>query len=627
MSRDPVAWLRTRRTATLLLFDALALVAAYLLTALLRYEDLPLFIEVVPTVLGVVGLAVLVQWAIGMALSLYRGRVGVATLEETVGLGLATLVGGSLVSVANASATPPFVARSIPIGATSLALVLMLIGRGWWRRLQQRAAVATPTQAARPALVFGAGEAGRQLVSSMLSEVGSPLRPVGLFDDDPWKRRRRVDGVAVLGTRRELAAVAADTGAEVLVIAVPSAPPELIREVSHAAFAAGLTVKVLPRVSELLSNRVGVHDVRDIDVRDLLGRQPIRTDVATIAGYLEGRRVLVTGAGGSIGAELCHQIQRWLPAELIMLDRDESALHGIQLSLTGRALLDGPDVVLADIRDQRTLRDLLLTRRPHVVFHAAALKHLPMLEQYPQEAWKTNVLGTANLLEASVLAGVERFVNISTDKAADPVSVLGYSKYVAERLTAQVAACGPGTFLSVRFGNVLGSRGSVLTSLAAQVAAGGPVTVTHPEVTRFFMTIEEAVELVIQAASIGRAGESLILDMGAPVRIDHVARQLIDQSGRPVEIVYTGLRPGEKLHERLLAGHEIDRRPAHRLVSHVAVPPLPLDEVRAVAAAGLLSDAQLRARLRRWCVVQVASAQPAGGSLVPKPATVSRSTT
>ena len=627
MSREPVvAWLRARRTTTLLLFDALVLVVAYLLTALLRYENNP-FLEVLPTVVAVAGVAVLVQWTIGMGLSLYRGRVGVATLEETVGLGLATLVGGSLVAVANASASPPYLARSIPIGATSLALVLMLIGRGWWRRLQQRAGLAD-SESARPALVFGAGEAGRQLVSSMRSETGSGLRPVGLLDDDPWKRRRRIDGVPVLGTRQDLASVAADTGAEVLVIAVPSGLPELVREISHSAFVAGLAVKVLPRVSELLSDRVGVHDVRDIDVRDLLGRQPIQTDIASIAGYLGGRRVLVTGAGGSIGAELCHQIQRWRPAELIMLDRDESALHGVQLALTGRALLDGPDVVLADIRDRRTLRDLMLARRPQVVFHAAALKHLPMLEQYPQEAWKTNVLGTANLLEASALAGVERFVNISTDKAADPVSVLGYSKYVAERLTAQAAARGKGTFLSVRFGNVLGSRGSVLTSLAAQVAAGGPVTVTHPEVTRFFMTIEEAVELVVQAAAIGRGGESLILDMGAPVRIDAVARQLVDQSGRPVEIVYTGLRDGEKLHERLLASHEVDRRPAHPLVSQVAVPPLPLDDVRATAAAGPLSDAELRARLRRWCAVPVSSAQPAaGGRVIPNPATVSRSTT
>ena len=626
MSREPVVeWLRRRRTATLLLFDACVLVSAYLLTALLRYEDRP-FGEVAATVLAVAVAAVLVQWVIGMALSLYRGRVGVATLEETVGLGLATLVGGSLVAVANASASPPYLARSIPIGATSLALVLMLIGRGWWRRWQQRAAMAGRTETSRPALVFGAGEAGRQLVSSMRAEAGSPLHPVGLLDDDPWKRRRRLNGVPVLGTGQDLASVAADTGAEVLVIAVPSAPPELIRAVSHSAFVAGLTVKVLPRVSELLSDRVGVHDVRDIDVRDLLGRQPIHTDIASIAGYLEGRRVMVTGAGGSIGAELCHQVQRWRPAELIMLDRDESALHGVQLSLTGRALLDSRDVVLADIRDQRTLRDLMVDRSPHVVFHAAALKHLPMLEQYPHEAWKTNVLGTANLLEASVLAGVERFVNISTDKAADPVSVLGYSKYVAERLTAQVAVRSPGTFLSVRFGNVLGSRGSVLTSLAAQVAAGGPVTVTHPEVTRFFMTIEEAVELVIQAAAIGRDGESLILDMGEPVRIDDVARQLIDQSGAPVEIVYTGLREGEKLHERLLASHEVDRRPAHPLVSHVAVPPLPLSEVR--GAADSLSDAELRARLRRWCAVPVSTAHPAaGGRVIPNPATVSRSTT
>jgi FlaA1/EpsC-like NDP-sugar epimerase len=284
--------------------------------------------------------------------------------------------------------------------------------------------------------------------------------------------------------------------------------------------------------------------------------------------------VLVTGAGGSIGSELCRQISHYAPAELMMLDRDESALHAVQLSITGRALLDSPDVILADIRDVKHLNQLFDQRRPQVIFHAAALKHLPMLEQYPGEAVKTNVWGTLTVLQAAAAIGVERFVNISTDKAADPVSVLGYSKRIAERLTAHVAAEADGTLLSVRFGNVLGSRGSVLTAFAAQVAAGGPVTVTDPLVTRYFMTVQEAVQLVIQAGAIGQDGEALVLDMGKPVSIDEIARLLAAKSSRAVEIVYTGLRPGEKLHEDLLAADEIDLRPVHRLISHVPVPPL-----------------------------------------------------
>jgi FlaA1/EpsC-like NDP-sugar epimerase len=376
--------------------------------------------------------------------------------------------------------------------------------------------------------------------------------------------------------------VARARDASLLVIAVPSATAEVVRDVSRVAIDAGLGVKVLPGLSELFRDFVGVSDLRDLDLTDLLGRHQIETDVQSVAGYLQGKRVLVTGAGGSIGSELCRQIRNFNPAELLMLDRDESALHTVQLSLYGRALLDTPDVILCDIRDREALRSVFASRMPEVVFHAAALKHLPMLEQYPNEGWKTNVLGTLNVLEVSSETGVERFVNISTDKAANPVSVLGYTKRIAERLTAGVATDSARPYLSVRFGNVLGSRGSVVVAFAEQIAAGGPVTVTHPEVSRFFMTIPEAVELVIQAAAIGRPGEALVLDMGAPVRIDDVARQLIDLADRQVQVVYTGLREGEKLHEELFGDGEADHRPLHRAISHVSVPTLRAERVRAL---------------------------------------------
>jgi len=387
----------------------------------------------------------------------------------------------------------------------------------------------------------------------------------------------------VLGTSDDIASMASVTGAALILVAIPSADAVLIRHVSQVATEAGLEVKVVPGVAELLDRRVDIRDVRDINLEDFLGRHQIETDLASMAGYLSGRRVLVTGAGGSIGSELCRQIHQLAPAELIMLDRDESGLHAVELSIHGRALLDSPEVVLADIRDAHVVTELFKSRRPEVVFHAAALKHLPMLEQYPGEAVKTNVWGTLTVLEAAKASGVERFVNISTDKAADPISVLGYSKRLGEGLTATVATAAEGTYLSVRFGNVLGSRGSVLTAFTAQIASGGPVTVTHPDVTRFFMTIQEAVQLVIQAAAIGRDGEALVLDMGEPVRIDDVAHQLIELSGRDVEIEYTGLRQGEKMHEALFADAEPDERPVHPLVSHVEVPPLSLLAARALA--------------------------------------------
>ncbi len=335
----------------------------------------------------------------------------------------------------------------------------------------------------------------------------------------------------------------------------------------------------------------------DAHVWELLGRRQVDTGLDAMAGYLAGRRVLVTGAGGSIGSELCRQITRHHPAELMMLDRDETGLHAVQLSLHGRALLDSPELILADLRDAEQVARIVRRRRPEVIFHAAALKHLPLLERHPAEAVKTNVWGTLAVLEAA--RDVERFVNLSTDKAAQPTSVLGYSKRITERLTAHAAATYDGTFLSVRFGNVLGSRGSALTAFRAQVAAGGPITVTHPEVTRYFMTVQEAVQLVIHAGVIGADGEALVLEMGQPVRILDVARQLARHAPAPVEIVFTGLRPGEKLHEELFGPDEHDLRPRHPRISHVTVPPLDPARARAIDPTGPANE--IVAHLARLC--------------------------
>ena len=262
-----------------------------------------------------------------------------------------------------------------------------------------------------------------------------------------------------------------------------------------------------------------------------------------------------------------------------MLDRDESGLQGTQIAIYGNGLLDTKDVVLADIRDRDAILRIFRARKPDVVFHAAALKHLPMLEQYPAEAWKTNVLGTLNVLEAAREVGVQTFINISTDKAANPTSVLGHSKRVAEKLTAWAAEVTGLTYLSVRFGNVIGSRGSMLPTFTSLIEAGGPLTITHPDVTRYFMTIPEACQLVVQAGAIGKPGEVLILDMGEPVRIQSVAERMIAMSGKSIEIVYTGLRPGEKLHEELLGNEETDERPYHPMISHTKVSALDPDDL------------------------------------------------
>ncbi len=569
---------KARRRA-LIAYDGLVWLVCVPAFAMLRYMDSAGGTPWGET-LTATAIAIGAQWLIGTWMWIYDGRYPIGSKDETLALAATTLSAGfvlQLVSIVFPGGR--LIAISVPVGATAMATLGALAGRVAFRMVRESS---KRPKASTPVLIFGAGDAASQLVSNMVTDPDSPYLPVGLLDDDSDKRHLRIERVRVLGNRTALESAVRRTGAEGLIIAVPTAGPTLYRELSDQARALGLVVQVLPGLSELFDGQVGFRDLRDINISDLLGRAPVDTDVEAVAAYLAGKRVLVTGAGGSIGSELCRQIARFSPGRLLMLDRDESALHALQLSLTGRAMLDSDDMILADIRDRPALTEVFEKHRPQVVFHAAALKHLPMLEQYPEEAWKTNVLGTANVLEAARDVGVEVFVNISTDKAANPCSVLGYSKRLAERLTAGVAAETPGKFVSVRFGNVIGSRGSVIPAFAEQIARGGPVTVTDPDVTRFFMMIPEACELVIQAAAVGRDGEALVLDMGQPVRILDVARQMIRMSGREdVEIVFTGLRDGEKAHEELFGAAEGQRQTGHPLIEGVPVPALGIGEVRA----------------------------------------------
>jgi FlaA1/EpsC-like NDP-sugar epimerase len=568
--------------------DILSLNAGLVLATAARYEGSLDAANADGLLIGLV--AATVVFPVGsMVLRLHQGRYGVGSADELKALGGAvTLAALVVLAVDVAAGAPRLLPLSVPPIAAVLAFVLMMMVRLVIR--SQREGAVRPRTGQRT-LIFGAGDAGEQLIRSMLSDPASRYVPVGLLDDDPDKRHARIRSIRMLGGRERMSAAVSSTGAEVLVIALPSADSTLVRDISKRANEADLTVKVLPRFADLLHGRVGIRDVRDIDVADLLGRRQIDTNVPEIAGYLTGRRVLVTGAGGSIGSELCRQIAAFGPAELMMLDRDESALHALQLTMFGEARLDLPQAILADIRDGETLQALFAERRPEVVFHAAALKHVNMLEQYPGEGWKTNVLGTRNVLAAASSVDVGHFINVSTDKAADPVNVLGRTKRLAEQLTATYAERSSGSYLSVRFGNVLGSRGSVLETFAAQIARGGPVTITHPEVTRYFMTIPESVELVIQAGAIGSAGEALVLDMGTPVRIADVAAQLIAMEGRPINMLFTGLRPGEKLHEDLFGAGERGERPVHPMISHVPVPALAAGALAGLEAAHLRDGA------------------------------------
>ena len=512
--------------------------------------------------------------ASGMAAGLYEGRFRRGSLDEGFSLSLVVALTTIVALVVNQVGIG---GRLVPVSVAIAAGPVAFCAAGFVRfmeRFMLMRASRRRREGAVPVLIFGAGDGGMQVVNSMQDDAKGRFAPLGFIDDDPAKRNLRLRGVPVLGDRDRLPSVVARSGAEMLIVAAPSITSDSLRDLSARALAADVALRIVPSVAELIDGNVSADDVRPLTEADLLGRHQIDTDIDAIADYVTGRRILVTGAGGSIGSELCRQLHRFGPEKLIMLDRDESALHAVQMAIEGRALLDSDHLVVADIRDRHRMREVFEKHQPHVVFHTAALKHLPLLEMHPAEAVKTNVFGTLNVLEAAAAADVDRFVNISTDKAADPSSVLGYTKRIAEQLTSWFAAREDGTFLSVRFGNVLGSRGSVLGAFERQIADGGPVTVTHPDVTRYFMTVQEAVQLVIQAGAVGSPGEALVLDMGEPVRIVDVARRLVAQSERPIDIVFTGLRPGEKLHEVLLGQAEIDERHAHPLISHCQVPAL-----------------------------------------------------
>lgn len=503
----------------------------------------------------------------GAASGLYRRRYVVGTIDELRVLTLAVF--GVWLLFAIIDFTTLLVPRSVVLAVFPMALLLMGAVRMVFRQVVEHRA--GPREEALPVLLYGAGELGHSVVRQMAVDPISEFRPVGFLDDDLRKRHFVLSGVKVLGTGDDLAVVAEKTGAGGVVVCVNKVDSALLRDIHDTTEELGLRTLVFPSINDALAQRKNTASLRDVSVDDLVGRHPAEIDLSSVAGYLSGKRVLVTGAGGSIGSELCRQIHKFGPAELFMLDRDESGIHTTQMSIYGHGLLDTRDAVLADIRDFDALKAVFQDRRPEVIFHAAALKHLPMLEQYPEEAWKTNVLGTLNVLNAALDVGVERFVNISTDKAADPTSVLGHSKRMAERLTAWAAKQDGGNYVSVRFGNVLGSRGSMLPTFQAQIEKGGPVTVTHPEVTRYFMTIPEACELVVQAGAIGEDGQVMILDMGEPVRILDVAKRMIEMSGKDVDIVLTGLRHGEKLHEDLFSVHERVANPRHPRISHAAV--------------------------------------------------------
>ena len=550
-------------------WDGLSWVLAVPLALLLRYDfSVSVRLTIVALLAGIA--AALLHLASGSIFHIYQGRYVVGSFDEVLGVVITTFFVGGIGTMALLFIPESTFPRSTFIIATGIAAASMLGARFVWRGARQQKAL---QREGKRTLIYGAGDAGSQIVQLMLNDRNNAYQPIGFIDDDPKKHHLRRIGIRVLGDQSKIEELCHQHSIDTVLIAIAGITAAQLLALDQRLQPIGIQVTIIPTASEIVGGAVRLGDISDVTEEDLMGRRPIETDEQEITKFIRGKRVLITGAGGSIGSELARQVNRYLPAELFLLDRDESALHSVQLTLDGSGDLMSPNLILVDIRDSEAVSRAIAKAAPEIVFHSAALKHLTLLERYPDEALKTNVYGTKNVVDAVSAQGCDTFINISTDKAADPVSILGKSKLLTEQITAHASTVNLGKFVSVRFGNVLGSRGSVIETFRFQIQRGGPVTITDENVTRYFMTVKEAVHLVLQAAVLGESGTTLVLDMGTPVRIMDLAHHMISRSGRDLQIQFTGLRAGEKMEERLQGLHEVVESTSHKLISSTRVRP------------------------------------------------------
>lgn len=490
---------------------------------------------------------------------MYRRMWQYASIGEIIELAKAIIIG----LILSYGATYALNGERVPISITTRTLELMLLLMGGSRFLWRLIRVNRTKKSAltNNVLVIGAGDCGALIAKEiMTSNSFSGNRIIGFIDDDLHKRNMQVVGIPVLGTRMHIEEIVQKHHIHDIIIAMPSAKRVHITEIINVCKLTGAKVKIIPSINDFIKGVLAVKALRNVEVEDLLGRDPVMTDLEGIANYVSGKVVLVTGAGGSIGSELCRQISSFNPKSLLLLGHGENSIYTIEIELRTKFPNVHLETVIADIQDRSRLDDVFRKFRPQVVFHAAAHKHVPLMERNPSEAVKNNVFGTKNVADFADKYKTERFVMISSDKAVNPSSIMGATKRIAEMYIQSINTISDTQFVAVRFGNVLGSRGSVIPRFKQQIAAGGPVTVTHPDMVRYFMTIPEAVQLVIQAGSFAKGGEIFVLDMGEPVRILDLAQDLIRLSGYEpnidIEINFSGMREGEKLFEELLTDEE-----------------------------------------------------------------------
>jgi len=563
------------------------------------------------------------QAAIFLALGLYRGLWRFSSLLDLQRIVLAAVLGAILIPLVLVMLRLQAVVPRSVLFFYPIVLIFLMAGSRFAFRLWKEHRLYSPFAAlGEPVIVVGAGEAGARLTHDMARS--RQWRVVGLLDDDASKHGKLLHNVSVLGPISDLDAWTRRYGVRKVIIALPSANHVVRRRVAELCAAAHVEALTVPAYEDLISGRTPLTMVRTVELDDLLGRDPVVLDNAGIAEWLGNRVVMVTGAGGSIGAELCRHIARFRPARLVLFEISEAALYEIKTALVDAFPQLGVVAVVGDVKHAASVDATLTREKPDVIFHAAAYKHVPLMEE--MNAWqavRNNAYGTWVLARAAVAAKVEKFVLVSTDKAVNPTSVMGATKRVAEQVCQSLQE-GVTQFVIVRFGNVFGSAGSVIPRFAEQIARGGPVTVTHPDITRFFMSLSEATQLLLQAGLQGKGGEILTLDMGEPVRIVDLARDMIRLYGADpdhVAIVFTGLRPGEKLYEEPLASEEATKPTRHPKLHIAQARAADRDAVKQLVAwcerDRVADDGEVRARMRAWIPEY---APPAGASIKPIPA-------
>jgi FlaA1/EpsC-like NDP-sugar epimerase len=555
-----------KRTLFLMLLDAILINLALFGSFYLRFEEgLPT--EYIQTYINASLVATVVLLIAFHLFGLYRNIWRYASVGELLSIVYAVSVGAAVTITIVYFISPLRLPHSVSV-LFWLIVIVLIGGLRFSSRVRQENSIFTVrNKDQRKVLIVGAGDAGVLALRELKKRDYLDGMPVGFIDDSRSKINLHVQGFPVLGSREDIPQIVEQYEVDEIIIAIPSASGDVIREIVEICKETkAASLKILPGVHDILSGKITVSQIREVQVEDLLGRDPVSVDLEEVAGYLKGQTVLVTGAGGSIGSELCRQIVQFNPKKLILTGHGENSIFDIEQELKNQPVV----TEIVDIKDTAKVKLIFEKYRPQVVFHAAAHKHVPLMEGNPEEALKNNILGTTNLAQAADETGVKTFVLISTDKAVNPTSIMGASKRIAEMVIQDFDCRSSTKFVAVRFGNVLGSRGSVIPTFKKQISDGGPVTVTDPNMTRYFMTIPEASQLVIQAGAMASGGEIFILDMGKPVKIVNLAKDLIRLSGlepeKDIKIVFTGIRPGEKLYEELLTSEEGTSATKHKRI-------------------------------------------------------------